>query len=124
MRWVVVGGGRRPAASSPDAWPRAGHDVTLVEAGSGVPPASFSTRAGPALFPGPFARGRGLGGSGAVNGMLATAGDLGQYERWGWTDAGDALARVRVPLEIPPPTSSDRSTGPCSPPPPTPPRPG
>ena len=31
--------------------------------------------------------------------MIATPGDAAQYERWGWHDAGEALARVRVPLE-------------------------
>ena len=53
------------------------------------------------LFPGPFVRGRGLGGSGAVNGMVATAGDPAQYAGWGWDDADEAFARVRVPLERP-----------------------
>ena len=53
------------------------------------------------LFPGPFARGRGIGGSSAVNGMIATAGDPAQYARWGWHDAAEAFARVRVPLERP-----------------------
>jgi choline dehydrogenase-like flavoprotein len=67
-----------------------GHDVTLIEAGG----------ASGDLFPGPFARGRGIGGSSAVNGMIATPGDIDQYARWGWHDAADALARVRVPLEV------------------------
>ena len=44
-------------------------------------------------------RGRGLGGSGAINGMLATAGDRAQYDAWGWDDADEAFARIRVPLE-------------------------
>jgi choline dehydrogenase-like flavoprotein len=67
-----------------------GHDVTLIEAGA--EPGE--------VFPGPFARGRGLGGSSAVNGMLATPGDLGQYVRWGWPDAAEALGRVRMPVEV------------------------
>ena len=40
--------------------------------------------------------------------MVATPGDLAQYESWGWHDAGDAFARIRVPLEIP----DDRELGP------------
>ena len=41
---------------------------------------------------------------------------VAQYQAWGWDDADDALARVRVPSSRRPTTSSGRSTGPCSPP--------
>ncbi|MET0324325.1 MAG: NAD(P)-binding protein, partial [Ilumatobacteraceae bacterium] len=97
---MVVGAGAAGCVIAARLAEVPGDHVTLVEAGPGVAGSGRSDEPG-RLFPGPFARGRGIGGSGAVNGMLATPGDLGQYERWGWTDAGDALARVLVPLEIP-----------------------
>ena len=99
-----------------------GHHVTLIEAGSDRPPdgrrgaSFFDALAEPGrVHPGPFVRGRGLGGSSAVNGMIATPGDPRQYESWGWRDAGAALDRVLVPREPPALTSSARSTGHCSP---------
>ena len=102
MRWVVVGGGSAGCVVA-GRLAEAGHDVTLVETGADRPPVQasfFDTMAAPgALFPGPFVRGRGLGGSGAVNGMVATPGDMAQYASWGWSDAAEALARVRVPIE-------------------------
>jgi choline dehydrogenase-like flavoprotein len=102
VRWVVVGGGSAGCVVA-GRLAEAGHDVTLVEAGATRPPVRasfFDTMDAPgALFPGPFVRGRGLGGSGAVNGMVATPGDMAQYESWGWSDAAEALARVRVPIE-------------------------
>jgi len=102
VRWVVVGGGSAGCVVA-GRLAEADHDVTIIEAGAERPPVRasfFDTMASPgALFEGPFVRGRGLGGSGAVNGMVATPGDLAQYAAWGWTDAADALARVRVPSE-------------------------
>jgi choline dehydrogenase/5-(hydroxymethyl)furfural/furfural oxidase len=105
--WVVVGGGAAGCVVA-RRLADAGHRVTLVDAGAASPPAPMR---GPSYFaalaedgwtfPGPFLRGRGLGGSGAVNGMVATAGDLRQYRSWGWDDAAEALARVRVPREAP-----------------------
>jgi choline dehydrogenase-like flavoprotein len=102
VRWVVVGGGSAGCVVA-GRLAEAGHAVTLVEAGATPPPVAASfldTLATPgATFPGPFTRGRGLGGSGAVNGMVATPGDLDQYASWGWVDAAAALARIQVPLE-------------------------
>jgi choline dehydrogenase-like flavoprotein len=102
VRWVVVGGGSAGCVVA-GRLTEAGHDVTLIEAGAAAPPVRasfFDTMAAPgALFAGPFVRGRGLGGSGAVNGMVATPGDPAQYAAWGWSDAAEALARVRVPVE-------------------------
>ncbi|MET0144148.1 MAG: GMC oxidoreductase [Ilumatobacteraceae bacterium] len=114
-RWVVVGAGAAGCVVASRLSEVAGNHVTLIEAGSGSPGREshdagfFDAMAEPGrLFPGPFARGRGLGGSSAVNGMIATPGDLAQYESWGWFDAEDAFARIRVPLEIP----TDEELGP------------
>ncbi len=104
--WVVVGGGAAGCVVA-RRLADAGHRVTLVEAGAASLPDPMRGRSYfDALaergwtFPGPFLRGRGLGGSGAVNGMLATPGDLRQYESWGWVDAAEALKRVLVPREL------------------------
>ena len=103
-RWVVVGAGTAGCVVA-GRLAEAGHEVTLVEAGPAAPgravrAASFFEAMAETgrLYPGPIARGRGLGGSGAVNGMVATTGDIAQYESWGWLDAADAFARVRVPV--------------------------
>ena len=78
MRWVVVGGGSAGCVVA-GRLAEAGHDVRLIEAGVERPPVRasfFDTMAAPgALFAGPFVRGRGLGGSGAVNGMVVGAED-------------------------------------------------
>lgn len=99
MRWVVVGAGTAGSVVA-GRLAMAGHAVTVVEAGWAVPPvlSLFDAMAFPgAVFKGPVVRGRGLGGSGAVNGMLMAIGDRDQYRSWGWDDVEDALARVRVP---------------------------
>jgi choline dehydrogenase-like flavoprotein len=107
--WVVVGGGAAGCVVA-RRLAEAGYRVTLVEAGAASPPepmrgpSYFAALAEPGwTFPGPFLRGRGLGGSGAVNGMLATPGEMRQYRAWGWDDAPEALARVLVPREAPAP---------------------
>ena len=105
VRWVVVGAGSAGSVVAARL-AEVGEDVVLVEAGSGtVDPATtgasfFDAAAVPGRsFIGPFLRGRGVGGSSAINGMVATAGDAGQYRSWGWDDTDEALARVQVPLE-------------------------
>ena len=97
-RFAVVGAGTAGCVMAARL-SAAGHEVTLIEAGRGGPGEEAAAES-PALFPGSFRRGTGLGGSSAVNGMVATPGDLEQYERWGWDDAAAALARVRVPCEV------------------------
>ena len=105
MRWVVIGAG---AAGSVVAarLAEAGEDVVVVEAGAGTVDEAttgasfFDAAAAPGrAFAGPFLRGRGIGGSSAINGMVATQGDAGQYRSWGWDDTDEALARVQVPME-------------------------
>ena len=104
MRWVVVGAGTAGSVVA-GRLAGAGHTVTVVEAGWAVPPvlSLFDAMAFPgALFKGPTVRGRGLGGSGAVNGMLMAIGDREQYRSWGWDDVDEALTRVRVPMTTAP----------------------
>ena len=59
-----------------------------------------ATRSG-GTVPRNYARGRGVGGSSAVNAMVGLRGDAAIYRRWGWSDVDDAWARVRTPLESP-----------------------
>ncbi len=49
--------------------------------------------------PTPYRRGRGIGGSSAVNAMIALRGDPELYRSWGWSDVMDAWARVELPEE-------------------------
>lgn len=105
-RWVIVGAGAAGCVMASRLAEQVADEVVLLEAGPADPPASirgtdvFAALAEPGwTYPEPFTRGRGVGGSSAVNGMLATAGSLDQYRSWGWDDAGSALGAVRVPLE-------------------------
>ena len=86
-----------------------GHAVTLIEDGSDRPPngmrgaSFFDALAEPGVYhPGSFVRGRVLGGSSAVNGMIATPGDPRSTSRGAGatpathsTGAGAASARRR-----------------------------
>ena len=49
--------------------------------------------------PSPYPRGRGLGGSSAVNAMVALRGSEQLYRDWGWSDAHRAWDRVQIPAE-------------------------
>ena len=107
MRWIVVGAGSAGCVVAARL-AEADEDVVVVEAGAGATntvsrsPSFFDATAAPGLtFAEPFTRGRGVGGSSAVNGMIATPGDDAQYRAWGWSDTDDAFARVRVPVEQP-----------------------
>ena len=53
--------------------------------------------------PRPYQRGRGIGGSSAVNAMIALRGGSEQYEAWGWTDTDAAWQQVRTHSEQPAP---------------------
>lgn len=105
MRWVVVGAGSAGCVVAARL-AEAGDAVLLVEAGPATTadasrsPSFFDAVAEAGrTFPEPFLRGRGVGGSSAVNGMIATPGLDVQYRSWGWDDWAGALSRVRVPLE-------------------------
>lgn len=120
MKWVVVGAGSAGCIVT-RRLVDGGHEVVLVEAGpslrrGAVPPSisgddSFAalaepgrthrglmarrTVSGPLV---PYHRGRGEGGSSAVNSMVALRGDPRLYESWGWDDAPEMFDRVLVPV--------------------------
>jgi 5-(hydroxymethyl)furfural/furfural oxidase len=61
-------------------------------------PSLVATRAtgGPSS---PYRRGRGMGGSSAVNAMVALRGDPELYRSWGWSDVDSAWAALELPEE-------------------------
>lgn len=82
MRWIVVGAGAAGCVVAARLAARPDTHVTLLETGAATVspqagfPSYFDALAAPGrTYPGPFVRGRGLGGSSAVNGMLADAED-------------------------------------------------
>ncbi len=130
MKWVVVGAGSGGCVVT-RRLVDAGHEVTLVESGPalrvGAVPASISgddsfaalaepgrTHAGlmarrmATTAPVPYHRGRGEGGSSAVNSMVALRGDTALYSSWGWDDAEEMFDRVPVPAEFPRPDEVGR----------------
>jgi len=132
MKWLVVGAGSAGCVVARRLLD-AGNDVSLVEAGpplrrANVPPAidgndSFAAVAVPgrtqdglvarrtlAGLRTPYLRGRGEGGSSAVNSMVALRGDARLYESWGWADTDEAFARVLVPTQRPHPEEVGRLT--------------
>jgi choline dehydrogenase-like flavoprotein len=127
MKWIVVGAGSGGCVAARRLHD-AGHDVVVVEAGPslthGEVPAgidgddSFAALAEPGrVYPNivaarsanqterPYLRGRGVGGSSAVNSMVALAGDHALYRSWGWNDTEQVVAGILVPSE--PPASSE-----------------
>jgi len=84
VHWIVVGAGAAGCAVTAELVARPDNDVTLLEAGPTVvppgvrSPSFFDALAEPGwTFPGGVRRGRGLGGSSAVNGMVAGRGWAG-----------------------------------------------
>jgi choline dehydrogenase-like flavoprotein len=123
MRWLVVGAGSGGCVAA-RRLVDAGHDVTVIDAGpdlapGGVPaaidgPDGFAALNSPGRhFPGLTAsrtslgpksvyfRGRGVGGSSAVNAMVSLRGDPELYRSWGWDDCEEAAERVLVPTAPP-----------------------
>ena len=121
-RWVVVGAGSSGCVLAARLSADPGRTVVLVEAGpdlnhhdvhGAVEGADFlaalevPNRTYPSLVatrtsggpPGPYRRGRGVGGSSVVNAMVALRGDRELYESWGWDDAEAAWATMVLPEE-------------------------
>lgn len=130
MKWIVVGAGSAGCVVA-RRLVDAGHQVVLIEAGpalrrSNVPPEisgddSFAAIVSPGRIYSAltarrtstgerslYLRGRGEGGSSAVNSMVALRGSKRLYESWGWTDVDDLYARVLVPVERPHPDEIGR----------------
>ena len=124
MTWIVVGAGSAGCVVARRLLD-AGEDVVVVESGPSFGPDddrpevsgpdSFAALVDERLEPGlvatrvagarptPYLRGRGVGGSSVVNGMIALDADPVLYADWGWHDAVAASARVLVPVEVPGP---------------------
>lgn len=132
MKWLVVGAGSAGCVVA-RRLVDAGHDVVLVEQGPALRMASvpsaiagddsfaalaapgrvqvdLSARRTPGSEPRPYLRGRGEGGSSAVNSMVALRGDDQLYGSWGWDDSARAFASVLVPTERPSPSEVGRLT--------------
>ena len=90
--------------AGPGGRPGGGLDpfAALAEPGRVWPELTARRAAGQA--PEPYWQGRGLGGSSAVNGMVAVWGSTADYDRWGvsgWSSAELAPARARVDAMLP-----------------------
>ena len=122
MTWIVAGAGSAGCVVTRRLLD-AGETVVLIESGPPFGPDDDGPElSGPdsfaALLPGrldpelvatrvaggrptPYLRGRGVGGSSVVNGMIALEMDADLCADWGWDDVGSAARRVLVPVEVP-----------------------
>lgn len=125
--WVVVGAGTAGCVVAARLSDDPDRRVTLLEDGpdlrAGAVPASIDSmnfldalrepgrthvgldaRRTAESAPAPYPRGRGVGGSSAVNGMIAMDGDPDWYRSIGWSGADQLRRRVALPIE---PTQPD-----------------
>ena len=122
--WIVAGAGSGGCVAAARLSEVGDRTVTLVEPGPDlvpgqVPPAiedrnflaaldepgriwdGLVARRHGGADPVPYARGRGVGGSSAVNALIGLRGTGAQYARWGWTDVDASWERVAIPVERP-----------------------
>ena len=119
-RWIIIGAGSAGCVFANRLSADPSNDVVLLDDGPGLEPAAVPTAiSGPSFFeamaepgrlhvdllatravgiePELYQRGRGVGGSSAVNAMVALRGDPELYRSWGWHDADEAWSRVQIP---------------------------
>lgn len=121
-RWVIVGAGSAGCVLANRLSAHPDRHVILLDDGPDLTPGAvpaaidgpdfldalaepgrthtdlFATRTTGAT-PTHYARGRGIGGSSAVNAMIALRGSDDQYRSWGWDDVDAAWEQVQIPVE-------------------------
>jgi choline dehydrogenase-like flavoprotein len=123
QRWVVIGAGSAGCVLGARLSQDPGSHVTVLDDGPSLLPGQV-----PAAIDGPnflaaldepgrthdalvatrtsreapsaYQRGRGVGGSSAVNAMVAKTIDPALCARWGWVDADVAASRIQIPSEL------------------------
>lgn len=123
QHWIVVGAGSAGCVIARRLSEDPHRSVTLLDDGPdllpGQVPAAISgpsffeamavpgrihddliARRNPHAEPSLYQRGRGVGGSSAVNAMVALRGDSEIYRRWDWDDADLAWDRVAIPSSV------------------------
>ncbi len=121
--WVIVGAGSAGCVIANRLSADPNRQITLLDGGPPLAPGAVPVGIeGPSFFaamqepgrmfpdllatraagiePTVYQRGRGIGGSSAVNAMVALRGSDSLYQSWGWTDVAEAWSRVQVPTEL------------------------
>ncbi|MGZ0177624.1 MAG: GMC family oxidoreductase [Acidimicrobiales bacterium] len=121
--WIIVGAGSAGCVIANRLSADPGRQVTLLDSGPSLAPGAVPDGIeGPSFFaamqepgrifpellatraagiePTVYQRGRGIGGSSAVNAMVALRGSDSLYRSWGWTNVAEAWSRVQIPTEL------------------------